>query len=186
MPLTDTACKNARPKAKPYRKADSGGLYLEVVPSDGRYWRLKYRFLGKEKRLACGVYPETSLAEAREKRAVAKKMLADRIDPSSAKQRPPRPHAPLQRAPDAEADLGMAPPDLLENRNGPDAGRRLQDRHDLAVPYFGEGIGPPPAAGNLLLRWQARIVLDPEAARRRKARFGGSNGGVVGLSETHI
>lgn len=86
MPLTDTVCKNARPKDKPYRKADGGGLYLEVVPNGGRYWRLKYRFLGKEKRLACGVYPETSLAEAREKRAVAKKMLADGIDPSSAKQ----------------------------------------------------------------------------------------------------
>ena len=86
MPLTDTACKSARPKVKAYRKADGGGLYLEVAPNGSRYWRLKYRFLGKEKRLACGVYPETSLAEAREKRAVAKKMLADGIDPSSAKQ----------------------------------------------------------------------------------------------------
>jgi integrase len=86
MPLTDAACKGARPKDKPYKKADGGGLYLEVTPSGGRYWRLKYRFLGKEKRLACGVYPETSLAEAREKRAVAKKMLSDGIDPSSAKQ----------------------------------------------------------------------------------------------------
>ncbi|GAA0555172.1 integrase [Rhizomicrobium palustre] len=86
MPLTDAACKGARPKDKPYKKADGGGLYLEVAPNGGRYWRLKYRFLGKEKRLACGVYPETSLAEAREKRAVAKKMLAEGIDPSSAKQ----------------------------------------------------------------------------------------------------
>jgi integrase len=85
MPLTDTACKNARPKEKPYKKADGGGLYLEVMPTGARYWRLKYRFGGKEKRLACGVYPETSLAEAREKRAVARKMLGDEIDPSSAK-----------------------------------------------------------------------------------------------------
>lgn len=85
MPLTDTACKNARPKNKSYKKADGNGLYLEVMPTGARYWRLKYRFGGKEKRLACGVYPETSLAEARERRAVARKMLADGIDPSSAK-----------------------------------------------------------------------------------------------------
>lgn len=85
MPLTDTACKNARPKNKSYKKADGNGLYLEVMPTGARYWRLKYRFGGKEKRLACGVYPETSLAEARERRAVARKMLVDGIDPSSAK-----------------------------------------------------------------------------------------------------
>jgi integrase len=85
MPLTDTACKSARPKAKFYKKTDSQGLYLHIAPNGGRYWRLKYRFLGKEKRLACGVYPETSLAEAREKRAVARKMLEDGIDPSSTK-----------------------------------------------------------------------------------------------------
>jgi integrase len=85
MPLTDTACKNAKSLAKAYKKADGGGLYLEVMPNGSRYWRLKYRFGGKEKRLACGVYPETSLAEAREKRAVARKMLEEGIDPSSAK-----------------------------------------------------------------------------------------------------
>lgn len=85
MPLTDTACKNARPKDKTYKRSDGGGLYLEVMPTGARYWRLKYRFGGKEKRLSCGVYPETSLAEAREKRAIARKLLGDGIDPSSAK-----------------------------------------------------------------------------------------------------
>jgi integrase len=85
MPLTDTACKNARPKTTAYKKTDSNGLYLHVMPKGGRYWRLKYRFGGKEKVLALGVYPEVSLAEAREKRAVARKMLGDGIDPSSAK-----------------------------------------------------------------------------------------------------
>jgi integrase len=85
MPLTDTACKNARPREKAYKKADGGGLYLEVMPTGSRYWRLKYRLCGKEKRLACGVYPETSLADARNKRAVARKMLEEGIDPSSAK-----------------------------------------------------------------------------------------------------
>jgi integrase len=85
MPLTDTACKNARPKANAYKKTDGNGLYLHVMPKGGRYWRLKYRFAGKEKVLALGVYPAVSLAKAREKRAVAKQMLADGIDPSVAK-----------------------------------------------------------------------------------------------------
>ena len=85
MPLTDTACKNAKPEAKPYKLADGGGLYLEVAPSGSKYWRLKYRFVGKEKRLAFGVYPEVSLAEARERRAVARKALLTGSDPSEIK-----------------------------------------------------------------------------------------------------
>ena len=65
MPLKDTDCRNAKPQDKPYRLYDEQGLYLEVQPNGGRYWRLKYRFLGKEKRLALGVYPEVGLQEAR-------------------------------------------------------------------------------------------------------------------------
>lgn len=64
MPLKDTNCRNAKPQDKPYRLYDEQGLYLEVQPNGGRYWRLKYRFLGKEKRLALGVYPEVGLQEA--------------------------------------------------------------------------------------------------------------------------
>lgn len=85
MPLTDTACKNARPREKSYKMADSGGLYLEVMPNGRRYWRLKYRFAGKENRLSFGAYPETSLAEARERRAIARKSLEEGIDPSVAR-----------------------------------------------------------------------------------------------------
>jgi integrase len=85
MPLTDVVCKSAKPTDKPRKLADAHGLYLEVTPNGGKYWRLKYRFGGKEKRLAIGVYPETSLAEAREKRAEARKLLAANIDPSQAK-----------------------------------------------------------------------------------------------------
>ena len=68
MPLTDAACRNAKPAAKPVRLFDAGGLYLEVSPAGGKWWRLKYRFAGKEKRLSLGVYPETSLATARQRR----------------------------------------------------------------------------------------------------------------------
>lgn len=57
MRLTNTACKNAKPKEKAYKLADGGGLYLEVMPNGSKYWRLKYRFVNKEKRLALGVYP---------------------------------------------------------------------------------------------------------------------------------
>lgn len=86
MPLTDIACKNAQPHAKPRKITDGGGLYLEVMPNGSKYWRLKYRFGGKEKRLALGVYPDVSLAEARERRAEAKKLLSAGNDPSYIRQ----------------------------------------------------------------------------------------------------
>lgn len=85
MPLTNTQCKNAKPKEKPCKLADGGGLYLEVMPNGSKYWRLKYRFLNKEKRLALGVFPTISLAEAREGKEEAKKLLAKDIDPSHEK-----------------------------------------------------------------------------------------------------
>lgn len=82
MALSDLAIRNAKPEAKPTRLSDSGGLYLEVSPSGGKLWRLKYRFGGKEKRLALGKYPEVGLKEARERRDEARKLLANDIDPS--------------------------------------------------------------------------------------------------------
>jgi integrase len=85
MPLTDTACKNAKPDAKPRKMADGGGMYLEVMPTGSKYWRLKYRFDGKEKRLAFGVYPEVSLSEGRDKREQARKLLKQGIDPGLVK-----------------------------------------------------------------------------------------------------
>lgn len=80
--LTDAAIRNAKPAAKPIRLFDGGGLYLEVAPSGGKWWRLKYRFGGKEKRISFGVYPEVSLKDAREKRDAARKLLSQGIDPS--------------------------------------------------------------------------------------------------------
>jgi integrase len=82
--LTATAVKQAKPKAKPYKLADGGGLYLHVKTA-GKYWRYKYRFAGKEKLLALGTYPEISLAEARKVHQTARENLADGIDPSSHK-----------------------------------------------------------------------------------------------------
>lgn len=82
MALTDIKCKSASARDKPYRLSDGKGMYLEVRPKGGKYWRFKYRFVGKEKLLALGVYPETSLAEAREKLLQARKLLENGIDPS--------------------------------------------------------------------------------------------------------
>jgi integrase len=85
-PLTDTQVKNAKPKDKPYKLADGGGLYLEVMPTGSRLWRMKIRQAsGKEGRLAFGSYPEVTLAEAREKREVARRQKANGIDPAQAK-----------------------------------------------------------------------------------------------------
>lgn len=81
MALTDAQCKQAKPTGKTFRLFDGGGLYLEVSPSGGRWWRLKYRFDKKEKRVSLGIYPETSLKDARGRRDDARKLLADGVDP---------------------------------------------------------------------------------------------------------
>ena len=85
MMLTNKDIQNAKPRDKLYRVFDGHGLYLEINPNGSKYWRLKFRVGGKEKRLALGVYPEVTLAEARDKRADARKLLASGVDPSSAK-----------------------------------------------------------------------------------------------------
>jgi len=83
--LTDKTIKSLVPGEKKTRHFDAGGLYLEVAPSGGKWWRLKFRYGGKEKRLSLGTYPTVSLREARERRDGAKKMLANGIDPSAAR-----------------------------------------------------------------------------------------------------
>lgn len=82
MALTDTAIRAAKPKAKPYRLYDERGLYLEVSPAGGKLFRFKYRYQGKEKRLAFGSYPDVSLKRARDRRDDARRLLADGIDPA--------------------------------------------------------------------------------------------------------
>ena len=83
--LTEVAIKKAKPKEKMYKLSDGGGLYLQVMPNGSKYWRLKYRFGLKEKRLAFGVYPEISLATAREKMRLAKLELIEGKDPGEIK-----------------------------------------------------------------------------------------------------
>ena len=80
--LSDVAAKNAAPKDKPYKLADGAGLYLEVMPTGSKYWRLKFRYAGKEKRLALGVYPAVTLKSARKAARDARDGLAAGIDPT--------------------------------------------------------------------------------------------------------
>ncbi len=82
MLLTDIKIKNAKPLAKPYKLGDGEGMFLYVHPSGSKYWRLKYRFAGKEKLLALGVYPDISLQQARERRLEARKQLSVGNDPA--------------------------------------------------------------------------------------------------------
>lgn len=85
MPLTETFVKNVKPcKETGEKYSDGEGMYL-LVTLGGKYWRFDYRYLGKRKTLALGVYPVTTVAKARLKRASARALLADGIDPSAEK-----------------------------------------------------------------------------------------------------
>jgi integrase len=83
MPLRDVAVRNAKPSGKPRKLSDGGGLHVLIQPTGSKLWRLAYRFAGKQKTLALGVYPVVSLEEARRLRGEAKKLLARSIDPAA-------------------------------------------------------------------------------------------------------
>jgi integrase len=84
-PLTDIQPRTAKPKAKPYKLTDGGGLHLLINPDGAKYWRMGYRFDGVERTLAFGKYPEVSLAEARKQRTLAREKINSGVDPSQAK-----------------------------------------------------------------------------------------------------
>ena len=79
--LSDIEARKAKPQDKPYKLADSKGLYLLVNPTGGKLWRMNYRHGGKQKTLALGAYPEIPLVKARERLEEARRLLADGIDP---------------------------------------------------------------------------------------------------------
>ncbi|MFQ6284721.1 tyrosine-type recombinase/integrase [Yersinia enterocolitica] len=85
MALSDVKVRTAKPEAKAYKLTDGDGMVLLVHPNGSKYWRLRYRFDGKEKMLALGIYPEVTLADARARRDDARKQLANGIDPSDKK-----------------------------------------------------------------------------------------------------
>jgi len=90
--LTATAIKNAKAAEKPRKITDERGLYLLITPNGGKWWRFKYLFGGKEKLLSLGVYPDISLADARECREAARKLVRRALTPAqSAERSRPRP-----------------------------------------------------------------------------------------------
>ncbi|QEE24970.1 tyrosine-type recombinase/integrase [Rhodanobacter glycinis] len=117
MALTDTAIRKAAPHDKPYKLSDGGGMYLEVMPTGAKYWRLKYRMAGKEKRFALGVYPMVSLASARQGREEARKLLVQGVDPSAAR----------QEAKQAKAEVIALAADTFET-----VGREWMSRQEVA------------------------------------------------------
>ncbi len=85
MLLSDVAVKKAKVGAKPCKMIDGGGMYLFIHTNGGKYWGFDYRFNGKRKTLALGVYPDVTLADARQRRDGARKLLANDVDPSAQK-----------------------------------------------------------------------------------------------------
>ncbi|EDM6247648.1 integrase [Salmonella enterica subsp. enterica serovar Muenchen] len=85
MPLNARQVETCKPKEKEYKLFDERGLYLLVKPNGSRYWRMKFHFGGKERKLSIGVYPDISLAEARNRRDEARRLLADGQDPTEKK-----------------------------------------------------------------------------------------------------
>ncbi len=84
-PLSDAQIKNAKPQEKDYKLMDGFGLFLLITPTNGKLWRFDYRFDNKRKMLALGAYPSVTLAESRQRREDAKKLLANGIDPGAMK-----------------------------------------------------------------------------------------------------
>jgi integrase len=86
MSLTDIKAKNAKPLDKEYKLTDGFGMFLRVTPKGSKYWQMAYRFEGKQKLFSIGVYPAVSLADARQRRDEARRLLAQGIDPNAKKQ----------------------------------------------------------------------------------------------------
>lgn len=82
MPLSNTTILNAKPADKPYALTDERGLSIQIQPNAGKWWRFRYRYDGKAKMLSLGVYPDVSLKDARDRREIARKLLANGVDPS--------------------------------------------------------------------------------------------------------
>lgn len=165
MKLTDTACRNAKPKEKPYKKADGGGLYLHVTKEGAKYWRLKYYFLGKEKLLALGIYPIVSLQEAREKRDNAKRMLDAGQDPGLAKKEKKR--QTLERHQNTFEVIAREWHENQLNKWSPTHGLNVMRRLEVdAFPYIGQrpiaDIDPPELL-DVLRKIEKRGALDVTA-----------------------
>jgi integrase len=131
MQLSDITVRNAKPKEKMYRLKDGDGLFLQVDPKGGKYWRLRYFFMSKEKMLALGTYPEVSLSEARAKRHEARRLLAQNSDPAEHKKETKR-----QAVRNAENNFRAVAEEWHETNKAkwsPDHGAKILRRLELHV-----------------------------------------------------
>ncbi len=163
MALTELKCKNTKAEGKPIKLSDSGGLFLQVMPNGKKYWRLKYRYLGKEKLLSLGVYPLVTLAEARDGRDEAKKLLSKGIDPSFAKKDSKR-KAKLNAANTFEA-IAREWHERQKNRWGEGHAQNVMRRLEVDVfPHIGNrpiaDIDAPELLQDVLRKIEKRGALD--------------------------
>jgi len=121
MPLTDVRCRSAKGKINPHKLSDGGGLHLLITPDGAKYWRLAYRWHGKQRTLALGVYPAVGLIEARASRDDAKRSIAANIDPSVVKRERKR-----------AAKVATGNTSKRSRTNGTKTGRTLVPRITLA------------------------------------------------------
>ena len=162
MPLTDAAVRNAKPGEKSRKLTDGGGLYLEVRPEGGKWWRWRFRFAGKEKLLSVGVYPDVSLFDARAKRDELRKQLATGVDPSIA-----RKAAKFARDGDAANSFEVVAREWFATRRADwsaSYGEKIMARLAADVfPYIGRtAIGEltPPDLLQMLRRIESRGVIE--------------------------
>lgn len=170
MPLNDAAIRKAKPKDKVQKLFDGGGLYLQLNPDGSKWWRLKYRFGGKEKLISLGTYPDTGLADAREGRVSARKLIAAGINPSA--------HRKATRAAGIECAANsfavIAEEWLAKQRLAPATIKKTRWMlDDLVFPWIGDrpiSEIDPPEMLKLLRRIEERGVH--ETAHRTKQRCG--------------
>ena len=139
MPLTDTQIKNLKPREKTFKTFDGGGLFIETRKNGSKLWRFTYRFLGKHKLMALGVYPDTTLAKARERHRVAKALLADGIDPM-AKAKAEKAVAKAQTE-DSFANIAA---ELLDKRRAEGLAATTMRHKELYLAYLTADIGATP------------------------------------------
>ncbi|MBB5373783.1 tyrosine-type recombinase/integrase [Acidocella aromatica] len=141
MALTDTAIRNSKPKDKPYKVADSQGLYLLVNPKGSKLWRIKYRINGVERKLALGAYPEITLAEARTARDVARKHLAHAVDPNVAKRQ-----ARIEASIRAGNSFATVADELIEKKGREGRAAATLEKQRWLLKLLGSDLGKRPVA----------------------------------------
>lgn len=173
MPLSDAAIRTAKPREKPFKLSDGGGLHLVVSPNGSKLWRLKYRFMSREKLLSFGRYPLVPLAEARRKRDDAKRLLLAGTDPAIQKK-----HDRLARETAARNTFAAVAEEYLANKEGNDAAPTTMNKlrwllEDLAKPIAERPIAEITPAEVLDLLRRVEKSGRRETARRLRGVIGG-------------